>query len=209
MEPRDVLKAQHYARLIKEETAQLNVLVRLTGIKPRISTTADIAGEDYEAVRANANTSKVFTRTSTARRTLFFQAAIPVLMCILIILAVIVHGDVTPYSIAFGSTLGAAFFVMAVLHVRKLLAAPSIEIKAAGILLNKHFHSWTTVLDTYIVIRKVRGNTESTLILLTDNGAIIKTPLHDYSSLGQNAAFDISYYIEHYKRLQYQTAFAC
>lgn len=202
MEPRDVLKAQCYARLVKEEMARMNIFMRLIGKRPKIRSTSEIVGIDYEAVRADVNSSKIFTRTTTSRAALCYNVVIPGMMCAMGIASVFINGAITTYKIIFGSVVGGVFLLITYPFLRRLLSAPSIEIKATGIRLNKCFYAWTQVLDTYIVIKKGRG-AESQLVLLTDKGQIIRIALGDFSTLQHNAAFDISYYIEHYKRLRY------
>jgi hypothetical protein len=205
METRDVLKERSYARLLKEESAKVNIISRLIGQRPKISSTADIVGEDYEAVRADVNGSKTFVRSGAAKTSLIVQTAVPGIMVLVSLSSIFLNEDIPLGGVLVSCFAASVFLVMAFPGIKKLLSRPHIEVKVTGIRLNKHLYAWTSILDTYIVIRKGKGAAWQ-LVLLTDSGKIIKMSLQDFSSLQHNAALDISYYIEHYKRLQQRTA---
>lgn len=201
METREALKAKAYARLYEEEAAKQDIFSKLTRQKPKIRSTAEIVGVDHEAVRADVNGSKIFVRTSVAKTALIVQSAPLCIMFLIMMSTAFMQEKMTGSGIFFYCLLGGILLAFAFPNLIRLFNKPAIEIKSSGIRLNKHLYSWKSILDTYIVIRRGRG-AEWQLLLLMDNGKIVRMRLNDFFSLQHDAtAMNISYYIEHYKRL--------
>lgn len=198
---REALKEKSYRLLYKQESARLDIFSRLTRRKPRINLTANIAGEDYEAVRADVKTSKIFLRSSTVRINLIIGSLMPGVMALLFLLMTFCRENLNSTDIWIACFIGGMLLAIALSNLKTLLSNARLEIKATGIMEKDRLYSWENILDTYIVIRSGRV-AKYLLVLLMDDGEIVRITLNEFASLQHNAAFDISYYIEHYKRLR-------
>ncbi|SFO50070.1 hypothetical protein SAMN05428949_5442 [Chitinophaga sp. YR627] len=204
---RELLKEALYKRLYKEESARQDIFHRILRRKPSISSTADIAGEDYEAVRADVNTSKLFRQTSSFRNRQILGMVMPALLLCFLLFQLFREEQLDVTRILMTCLIASLPLFIVLYNLRELLANTRLEIKVTGIMHNDWIYPWENILDTCIVIRRGRAGAYL-LVLLMDDGEIVRIRLTEFQTLQHNPALDISYYIEHYKRLRNRTVLA-
>jgi hypothetical protein len=200
---RETLKESLYERLYKEESARRGIFSRIMRRKPNINATADIAGEDYEAVRADVNTSKLLLQTSTFRINLIVGIVMSSLLFTFFLILQFREERMDSTGIVLACLLGSLLLYLVFSNLKELLANTRLEIKVTGIMHNDRMYLWENILDTYIARRgKV---VKYLLVLLMDDGKIVRIRLNEFHALRYDPALDISYYIEHYKHLRNKT----
>lgn len=201
---REILKESLYRRLFKEESARQCIFSRIMRRKPNINATADIAGEDYEAVRADANMSKLFLQTSNFRINQIVGIVMSGLLFALFLILQFREEHMNGAGIVLACLMGSLLSYLVLSSLKELLANTRLEIKVTGIMHNDQMYQWENILDTYIATR--RGKVvKYLLVLLMDDGKIVRIRLNEFHAVQYNPALDISYYIEHYKRLRNRT----
>jgi|GEM_PF-4775697 len=201
---REILKESLYKRLFKEESARQGIFSRIMRRKPNINATADIAGEDYEAVRADVNTSKLFLQTSTFRINQIVGIVMPGLLLTLFLILQFREDRMDGTRIVLSCLIASLLLYFVLSSVKELFANTRLEIKVTGIMHNDRMYLWENTLDTYIAAR--RGKVvKYLLVLLMDDGKIVRIRLNEFHAVAYNPALDVSYYIEHYKHLRNKT----
>ncbi|WP_044219963.1 hypothetical protein [Chitinophaga pinensis] len=201
---REALKESLYRLLYEQESARQNIFSRILRRQPSIRSTADIAGEDYEAVRADVNTSKLFLQTSTFRINLILGIIIPGLLFSFFLFQLFREDHLDGTGIVLACLTGSLLLFIILDNLKELFSNTRLEIKVTGIMHNERMYSWENILDTYIVIRRGRV-VKYLLVLLLEDGKIVRIRLNEFHAVQYNPALDISYYIEHYKRLRNRT----
>ncbi|TWV95673.1 hypothetical protein [Chitinophaga pinensis] len=204
---REELKEARYKLLYEQESARQDLFSQIIRRKPIIDSTADIAGEDYEAIRADVNTSKLFLQSSTFDNNLMLGILVSCVMTACFLFQAL-RDDRVNFREGWLPYLCVCLTLVIVLrNVKMLLSKTRLEINVTGILHNDRMYTWENLLDTYIVTGRGR-KAEYLLVLLMDDGEIVRITLNKFHSLQYNPALDISYYIEHYKQLRDRTVLA-
>ncbi|MCF6406981.1 hypothetical protein L3C95_29040 [Chitinophaga filiformis] len=192
---REQIKAHYYKLFLDDELSCRGFVNSFVGSKPTIKDTTSYVRPGRTHFPDNA-TSRVFRESFLYRLQLFLLVGVPAIALIGVIFQV---GEERPLWL---NRLAALLMLLAlVISWWKTMQRKEhrrLEISAAGISIGHRHFPWMNIVGT-MMVRRLGENKKYKLVLLLDNGKIIRHDVEYYYSFLSRSRRDISVAIEHFK----------